>query len=614
MRFVVDPAIATKIARMNQRVRWQHPSIIQQGIDQTRLVISPPKPKVEAKLEATSTADIKAEDFSFLVIGDSGTSRHLRDRPQRRVAKCLIEQAPECEFILHTGDVVYLAGSSEQYPDNFIKPYREFILGGESPEKIRFDKMTFTLPFLPVLGNHDYYDLSIAGGLLSKAFSPFRRLLNKRINLDVGWHGSFQGEGFARAFLECLETLGSSQIASYMQAHYTSKTDTGRCLSYVPGQFTRLPNRYYTFNQGGIDFFALDSNTFNAPQPLPKTEAGRAHRRKLESYRDQLEAQMELLQKKSDALNVANPVHDARTADLYAKVEQLEEQIGDIEKQLNASKFGDTLDVEQLNWLRDRLIASWHNPQSKGRVLYFHHPPYVTEKTKWFQAQTLAVRFHLRQVLDQVAAQVGKAAGDRSLVDLVLSGHAHCFEYLTTQETGHGDRNIPWVVCGGSGFSLRRQRKEGSVLTEFDQPVAKSHLFIGRLGTGGKKRRPYSALRVDVTYECEGSDDAQTPRFVLRPLVAEYYQDQWRTYDLGPIDVSDRKPPEDLSWPEMISDEDDNGGDQENLEEVLEENFEQAFQVSDRSDPDSNTKAPADVPAEVYPVIEKANIKETNIN
>jgi hypothetical protein len=590
MRFVVDPPIATKITRMSQRVRWQHPSIMQQGIDQTRLVI-----------DSAQKAKVSGDDFSFLVIGDSGTSRHLRDRPQRRIAKCLIAHVPECEFILHTGDVVYLAGSSEQYPDNFIKPYREFIVGGESPHKIRFDKMTFKLPFFPVLGNHDYYDLSLAGGLLSKAFSPLRRLLRKRINLDVGWHGSFQGEGFAKAFLDYLEPLGSNQLASHLQRHYTSKTDSGRCLSYVPGKFTRLPNRYYTFSQGGIDFFALDSNTFNAPQPLPKTKTGRAHRRKLEAYRDQLEEKMRSLQKESDALTVDDPEHDARTADLYAKVEQIEEQLWDIEKQLNASRFGDTLDVEQLNWLRDRLIASWKNPQSKGRVLYFHHPPYVTEKTKWFQAQTLAVRFHLRQVLDQVAAQVETATGDdpgngkdsapaRPLVDLVLSGHAHCFEYLTTQETGHGDRNIPWVVCGGSGFSLRRQRKEGSLLTEFDQPVAKSHLFIGRSETGGKKRRPYSALRVDVTYNSEAPSDVSRPRFILRPLVAEYYQEQWRTYELGPIDLSDREPAS-LIGPQVVFNDDDG----ENKAD---------FDIPDRSGRDlteaSTTK--------LYPVIEKTNI------
>lgn len=530
MRLVLDPAIATKIARMKERVRWQHPLITKHGVDQTRLEI------------AGDDAHLRESGFSFLVLGDSGTSRHLRDRPQRRIAKRLIEHAPESEFILHTGDVVYLTGSSEQYPDNFIKPYREFLVGGGEPHKIRFDKMTFNKPFFPVLGNHDYYDLSMAGGLLSKALSPLRRLLRKRINLDVGWHGSYQGEGFAKAFLDCLEAVGSAQLSAHIKRHYPPKANIGRCLRYEPGVFTRLPNRYYTFRRGGIDFFALDSNTFNSPQPLPKTEEGRQQRQKIEAYRAELEEDMRLLMAESDALNMDIPKQAERATHIYAKVEQIEEQLWDIEKQLNASKSSDVLDTEQLSWLRDNLIASWKDPRAKGRVLYFHHPPYVTEKTKWFQAQTLAVRFHLRQMLNEVEAEVGQMAqqASRSLVDLVLSGHAHCFEYLRTEDTGHGDRNIPWVVCGGSGFSLRRQRKEGPVLEEYGQPVAKCHLFLGRSGHGSKKYRPYSALRVDVSYK-----DSETPAFVLRPLVAERYQGDWRNYEAGPISLSNG--PEELS-------------------------------------------------------------------
>lgn len=523
MRLVSDPAIATKIARMKQRVRWQHPLVTQRKIDQTRIAL-PDKGDRQGDQD-------QAQDFSFLVIGDSGTSRHLRDRPQRRVAKRLLEHVKDCDFVLHTGDVVYLSGSSEQYPDNFIRPYREFLVNGDRPDKVRYDKMTFKLPFLPVLGNHDYYDLSLAAGTLSKVFTPLRRLLHKRINLDIGWHGSFQGEGYAKAFLDCLEFVGSAQIAGHLDKHYTAETETGRSLAYQPGEFTRLPNRYYTYRQAGVDFFALDSNTFNEPQPLPNTEAGREQRKRIKTYRAELEERVQSLQLESATLNMAIADQAERATSIYAKVEQLEEQMNDIDKQLNASPKGVTVDHEQLNWLRDRLIASWQDPSAKGRVLYFHHPPYVTEKTKWFQAQTLAVRFHIRRVLDEVQAAVGEIAGDRPLVNLVLSGHAHCFEYLTTQETGHGDRNIPWIVCGGSGFSLRRQRKEGAVLEEFGQAISKCHLFLGRSGSGSKKRRPYSALRVDVKY----TDGAVLPEFVLRPLVAERYQGEWTNYDIGPI-------------------------------------------------------------------------------
>lgn len=524
MRFVVDPAIATKIERMNARVRWQSPIWKNSGIDQTRIEIA-----YDEETEAASAA--ANHDFSFLVVGDSGTSRHVRDSPQRRVTKKLLQHSNECDFILHTGDVVYLVGSSEQYPDNFIKPYREFLVGGKAAHKIRFDKMVFSLPFLPVLGNHDYYDLPLVSGILSKAFTPIRKLLRRRINFDVGWHGSYQGEGFARAFLDFVEPLSPRQLKVHLQTHYTAKTDTGYCLRYVPSKFTRLPNRYYSFRRNGIDFFALDSNTFNAPQPLPTTEEGIALRKKIEKQRDELDEQMRSLALESATLNADDPDQADRSARIYAKMEQIDEQLQDIDKQLNASLENTTVDTEQLNWLRDRLIASWQDPTAKGRVLYFHHPPYVTESTKWFQAQTIAVRLHLREVLNEVQREIKEYS--RPLVDLVLSGHAHCFEYLRTLETGHGDRDIPWIVCGGSGFSLRRQRKEGAMLEEFGAPVAKCHLFIGRDGHGSKTRRPYTALRVDVKY-----DQTDSPQFILRPLVAEKSYSQWKSYDLDPIVLS----------------------------------------------------------------------------
>jgi len=93
-------------------------------------------------------------------------------------------------FHLHTGDVIYMVGSSE-YPKNFIEPYREFI--GEKPERIAYKQMNFTLPILPVPGNHDYYDLPFLYGLMAQTTLPLRRLLQFKLDLDIGWHGSYQG-------------------------------------------------------------------------------------------------------------------------------------------------------------------------------------------------------------------------------------------------------------------------------------------------------------------------------------------------------------------------------------------------------------------------------------
>jgi len=116
MKFVNDPPIALKIQKMQERVRWQSSDILDRGIDQTRLVLA----------DQTNNPE-----FSFLVIGDSGSGQHRGYSPQRRVAEQMLPHHKDCRFLLHTGDVIYLVGSSEYYLKNFIQPYREFLVGGE---------------------------------------------------------------------------------------------------------------------------------------------------------------------------------------------------------------------------------------------------------------------------------------------------------------------------------------------------------------------------------------------------------------------------------------------------------------------------------------------------
>ena len=521
MEFVFDPPIADKIHKMKERVRWQDPLIAERGIDQTRMVFE----------------DGQADnpEFSFLVVGDSGSGSHRGHSPQRRLAEQMLPQHDSCRFMIHTGDVIYLVGSSEFYYTNFIKPYREFLVGGEHPKRIAYDQMVFKVPILPIPGNHDYYDLPLVYGLMAQATLPLRRLVQSRLDFDIGWHGSNQGRAYAKAFLDYLKGVNSeAELIQHLERHYTAKTNTGRCLVYEPGRFTRLPNRYYTFRYGGIDFFALDSNTFNDPLPLPGTQEGDAARSELEHRRDELEQQKLQIIEDSAKLNASNPDQAEQIDDLRAKLEQIDELKIDIDKQLSADATTVT-DFEQLDWLEERLIESWNTSEVRGRVIYFHHPPYVTEATKWHQAQTLVIRHRLRQVLDAVSKEVGSLAADRPLVDLVLNGHAHCLEYLRTGNTGHADSNINWIVCGGSGYSLRRQRSEGLELKESDQngsdhtrKVARSLLFVGRNGLGAKKHRPYSFLRIDV-------QDGSPPKFVIRPFISDRFRHQWFDSHLEPF-------------------------------------------------------------------------------
>lgn len=513
MQFITDPAIAIKIRQMKQRVRWQESSIIARNIDQTRLVID--------------DQQIDNPEFSFLVIGDSGTGRHRGHHPQREITKLLLNQSDyHPRFILHTGDVVYLTGSAGYYPHNFIKPYREFIVGGDNYKQIAYDQMLFNLPFLPIPGNHDYYNLPLFYGAMAELTWPIRHLFGSRVAFDVSWRGSRSGDAYARAFLDYLQGFNNpNDLERHLDQYYTAETSTGRCLRYQPNQFTRLPNRYYTFRYGGIDFFAIDSNTFNAPIPIPNSQEGVEQRRQLVQRQRDLEQQKQQLMSESETLNPDHPEQAEQLDDIQAKIEQIDETQFDIEKQLKAGPNSD-IDIEQLRWLQERLIASWQTPEVRGRVLFFHHPPYVTEATKWDQAQTLAIRYHLRQVLNAVSQTIGQQAQGRPIVDLVLNGHAHCLEYLYTGDTGYADSHINWIVCGGSGYSLRRQKPEGPELYEEMENeqnsrfVANSKLFIGRNGEGKHKRRPYSGLRIDVR-------SGQPPQFFVQPLVAERFQSEW---------------------------------------------------------------------------------------
>ena len=479
MNLATEASIATKMRRMNARVRWGHPELARRGIDQRRLVID------------GSPGD--HDPFTFLVLGDSGTGRHRGSSPQRQVAERLLAQGEAPRFVLHTGDVVYLVGSSEQYRQNFIQPYREWLVNGADGPAIAYDRMIFRLSFLPVPGNHDYYDLPPPLGLLSGISSPLRLLLRNVIDLDVGWHGSDVGNAYARAFLDVLADVPESGLAAHLERHYSATVDGLRCLHYRPGCFTRVPNRYYTLRFAGIDFFALDSNTFNQPLPLGASRAANDRRQRLGELRLELETRKQaLVEQMGAALLDRRADQDARE-DLTEELQQLDEQLRDIDKQLAAAAEVVELDGEQLTWLRDGLVASWNNPEVRGRILVLHHPPYVTEATKWDQGQTLAVRHQLREVLDQVAARVGERARGKPLVNLGLTGHAHCLEFIQTAHTGHGDAHIPWLICGGSGYSLRRQRPEGPILRDAsggrERTLARSQLFVGRSGRGSSLRR-----------------------------------------------------------------------------------------------------------------------------
>ncbi len=210
------------------------------------------------------------DGLQFLAIGDRGDTDFPGQliSPQEAVARELAADAAvpgssgRAALVLHMGDVVYMTGERRLYDRNFRRPYAPFVCAEST-----VDNLIFRLPFLPVPGNHDYYDL---GGWVSwvthvPLLGPGVRKLTREI--------------FAFNFPEG----GSDRGKAYMDAFVDTKADTsGGPLPYRPGEQTRLPNRYYQFSVGLADFFALDSNTMDAAPPAtvdPETEKAEANER-----------------------------------------------------------------------------------------------------------------------------------------------------------------------------------------------------------------------------------------------------------------------------------------------------------------------------------------------
>lgn len=224
---------------------------------------------------------VEGDSWEFVALGDTGDSDASGPMisPQDAVAQnmaadCALPGKPgRAAMIVHTGDVIYMTGEKRLYDRNFRRPYSDFLI----PEST-IDNLVFKMPFLPVPGNHDYYDLG--GWAMWLARIPF--------------FGSGLKALTRRLFAFNVPENGSDSGRVYMEAFVDLKADTSAGpLPYVPGTQTRLPNRYYRFERGGVDFFALDSNTLDAPPPSANNG----------QVREDAAQRIAVLEKKSDALD-----------------------------------------------------------------------------------------------------------------------------------------------------------------------------------------------------------------------------------------------------------------------------------------------------------------------
>lgn len=83
------------------------------------------------RIQSPPTSD---KSFRFLAFGDSGNGSNT----QRLMAERMIATSPD--LIIHLGDLIYPAGSPDDYLRNFFQPYHELLA---------------RVPFMPTLGNHD---------------------------------------------------------------------------------------------------------------------------------------------------------------------------------------------------------------------------------------------------------------------------------------------------------------------------------------------------------------------------------------------------------------------------------------------------------------------------
>lgn len=293
------------------------------------------------RLMMTDTYYANDEEWEFLALGDTGDSNAfgLGISPQDAVARELANQIvpPVGEgkgrFVLHTGDVVYMAGESRLYERNFRQPYAPF-LAAESSEH----PLLFRVPFLPVPGNHDYYELGRWGKRLWRSqrtghLSGLRRSIHwishRFFGFEMPRGGSEKGKAFMDAF------MGPSP-----------HPPQDGC-SYIPGQVTHLPHRYYQFQVGNVDFFALDSNT------LSKRPSSR-HR--------------------------------------YASGKQ--------EKSLPECPSED-YDVAQLEWLTAALSEAERERPENWRILFMHHPLYTTTLNHCEHPEVCELRANLLTILQK---------------------------------------------------------------------------------------------------------------------------------------------------------------------------------------------------------------------
>ncbi len=416
------------------------------------------------------------ESFQFAVLADSGDGRPPFN-PQYAVAQRLALDYDQFDFVAHAGDVVYQIGSRRYYGPNFLQPYARFIANPD------LDNLVFNKPFLVVPGNHDYYDLSrVALIRRIPVFGTGAEWLATRFAGNLG-EGSHDGRVFEGIFIDDPGGAGSG-IPS---------------MPYECGRRTRLPNRYYTFRYGCASFFALDSNTLDAP----KSRGDRLSRLKRHRFRRAMKQTDSEIQRLSEWIEACRvDIEDGRlpVAEVEEEMETRTQYLLDLlyeraqyEHALAADEDGRDHDADQIAWLREQLRMA---PKDDWKILILHHPLYTFVKTYCESPDVVGVRENIRRVLIEEG------------VHLVLAAHSHSFEWV--RALNEKESRIAYLTAGSGGSRwirpsiLHATQRRPDVADYRERAractrLARSEAFAGLDPTG--RARTFNYLHVHVSPE-----------------------------------------------------------------------------------------------------------------
>lgn len=422
--------------------------------------------------------------FSFVALGDSGYGGSRRDpdwsklkkdemKKSKELKKALKsdskflvademkveEDSKDVDFIFHLGDIVYMSGAAEGYKDRFIGPYHHWLASGADSD---YENMVFKKPFLPIYGNHDYYDIDDAVPIIGDVIGELR---------DSIGQGSSNGKVFEDAFVE----TGAGAAPNGQLLYFRDKR-------------TRIPNRYYWFVHGNCAFFALDSNTLEGTPELGREERRviKARRKIAKKQVKKLKKEVKKLQKRLENQSENQQEKEAlelEISDLYEDLVEAMKTARDLEKFKDAEKAD--YDSEQVKWLKK--VLDKDEVKEKWKIVCMHHSLFTSDRSHTDDAELSGLRPNLYKIFEE------------KKVDLVLSGHSHCFEW--TERLTDGGHSPCYVVSGGGGKDLRPSVFAVPMPGSGQHETAKKQVKFLQVAESKAYAQTHHFLRIDVMEE-----------------------------------------------------------------------------------------------------------------